>query len=214
MSKDSCIQLAPFDPKDIKSDKNWLPLCSPQDRLSYSTAKGVYDTAMVTADRAVAAATVTYNQAVAAAKNAFDTAKTAAVAAGESLDNAVLVANTKKDAISGAPNLVACDVCVDPSLVTAQAAAVTAAAAAFTTASAAVTAAQAAYAAALTVLSTLAESVDPTKPGDAEPSEDATDIANATRDIAVATATAARDKAENVFNAVRFGLWTKLADEG
>ncbi|HEX8578231.1 MAG TPA: hypothetical protein VF655_01390 [Allosphingosinicella sp.] len=95
-----------------------------------------------------------------------------------------------------------------------KAAAVTAAAAAFTTASAAVTAAQAAYAAALTALSTLAESVDPTKPGDAEPSEDATDIANATRDIAVATATAARDKAENVFNAVRFGLWTKLADEG
>lgn len=55
--------------------------------------------------------------------------------------------------------------------------------------------------------------VEPAGPGSAQQRRDAADVAQANCDIAIATATAARDKAENVFNGVRFQLWTKLDDE-
>lgn len=44
--------MPPFRPNDIASDAQWLPLCSPQDRLIYWRAKGVYDMAVAGATAA------------------------------------------------------------------------------------------------------------------------------------------------------------------
>lgn len=214
MSKDTSNELPPFEPNDPTSDASWLPLCAPQDRLAYMTAKGVYDTAMATAHQATTAAGLARDQAIAKATTAFNNSQAAAVAAGESLDILVLVANSKKDAISDTPDMDLGKVRADPSQPTAQSDAVKAAVATYATAIAAVIAAQPPYAAALAALAKLAILVDPANPGSAQQSGDAASIAEANCDIAIATATTAKDKAENVFNGVRFALWTKLNDQG
>lgn len=63
MSEDTDHEPPPFMPDDPESDLAWLPLHSPQDRLSYMTAKGVYDTHSASAKLAIAAATADMDKA-------------------------------------------------------------------------------------------------------------------------------------------------------
>jgi hypothetical protein len=154
MSRDRDDALPPFNPNDIASDSAWLPLCSPQDRLTYMAAKGVYDEALATAAQAIAAANLARDQAIAKESAAFDSA-TAALAALARLARAALAALSKL----------------------------------------------------------WGSAVDPADPGSAKQSGDAADVAQAQCDIAIAAATATKDRAENVFDGVRFALWTKLNDQ-
>ena len=202
--------LQPFEPNDPDTDDAWLPLCTPQDRLSYMAAKGACDAALATAKQADAAAMLAY----AKVKIAFDGARAAALAAGDSLDASVTAANSTKNAISDTPDLPLPGVRADPALVAAQSDAVKAAVAAYAAANAAIVAAQACYAPALKALAKLSESVDPADPGSATPSAGIESVAAATRDLALAAAAATRDRAEDAFNAVRFAVWAKLAGEG
>ena len=94
MGRDRYNPLPPFNPDDIASDRAWLPLCSPPDRLIYMKAKQVYDTALTAAAQAIAAANLARDQADDKESAAFGIAR-AALAAPAKLTTAARAALAK-----------------------------------------------------------------------------------------------------------------------